>query len=112
VHGQLDSDTEIRDGENHLRERISHVLQGSTENQTAILGREGDEPAFQAQLTGFGLAFPAVSAGIFGWPVADAARIAVATVRATPSGVADARFVLFSADVFAAFEVALAQAPG
>ncbi len=59
------------------------------------------------------VAFPAVSAGIFGWPVADAARIAVATVRATPSGVADARFVLFSADVFAAFEVALAaQAPG
>jgi len=54
------------------------------------------------------VAFPAVSAGIFGWPVADAARIAVATVRATPSGVADARFVLFSADVFASFERELA----
>ncbi len=31
------------------------------------------------------VAFPAVSAGIFGWPVEDAARIAVAAVRATPS---------------------------
>ena len=59
------------------------------------------------------LAFPAVSAGIFGWPVADAARIAVATVRGTPSRVEDMRFVLFSPDVFAAFEVAIAtQAPG
>jgi O-acetyl-ADP-ribose deacetylase (regulator of RNase III) len=59
------------------------------------------------------IAFPAVSAGIFGWPVADAARIAVAAVRAAPSHVADARFVLFSRDVLAAFEVALAAAaPG
>jgi O-acetyl-ADP-ribose deacetylase (regulator of RNase III) len=59
------------------------------------------------------IAFPAVSAGIFGWPVADAARIAVAAVRATPSGVADTRFVLLSADVFAAFQRALgAEQPG
>src|SRR5215472_14187977 len=57
------------------------------------------------------LAFPAVSAGIYGWPVDDAARIAVATVRATPSRVSDARFVLFSPDVFAAFEDALAADP-
>jgi hypothetical protein len=54
VHDQLDSDTERRNGENHHRERSSHLLQGSTEN-LAILGREGDEPVFQAQLTGFGL---------------------------------------------------------
>jgi O-acetyl-ADP-ribose deacetylase len=57
------------------------------------------------------VAFPAVSAGIFGWPVADAARIAVAAVRATPSHVDDARFVLFSADVLTAFEDALAARP-
>ena len=59
------------------------------------------------------VAFPAVSAGIFGWPVEDAARIAVAAVRTTPSRVEDARFVLLTRDVFAAFEQALAeQAPG
>lgn len=49
------------------------------------------------------VAFPAVSAGIFGWPVVDAARIAVSTVRETPTQVAEARFVLFTADVYAAF---------
>ncbi len=54
------------------------------------------------------VAFPAVSAGIFGWPLDDAARIAVTTVHATPSRVGDARFVLLNADAFAAFERALA----
>ena len=54
------------------------------------------------------VAFPAVSAGIYGWPLDDAARIALGTVRATPTDVQVVRFVLFSADVHAAFERALA----
>src|SRR5260370_1367797 len=33
----------------------SHVFQGRAKYRTASPGREGDEPAFQAQLTGFGL---------------------------------------------------------
>jgi O-acetyl-ADP-ribose deacetylase (regulator of RNase III) len=50
------------------------------------------------------VAFPAVSAGIYGWPVDDAARIAVGTVRTTPTKVTEARFVLFTDDVYGAFE--------
>ncbi|GAA1100786.1 O-acetyl-ADP-ribose deacetylase [Pseudonocardia alni] len=56
------------------------------------------------------VAFPAVSAGVYGWPVADAARIAVATVREVAeagTAVTEVRFVLFSDDVLAAFETAL-----
>lgn len=49
------------------------------------------------------IAFPAVSAGIYGWPVDDAARIAVETVRGTATRVEDVRFVLFTPDVYAAF---------
>jgi O-acetyl-ADP-ribose deacetylase (regulator of RNase III) len=56
------------------------------------------------------VAFPAVSAGIYGWPLDDAARIAVTTVRQTPSQVTEARFVLFTADVHAAFQRALSAA--
>jgi len=48
-----------------------------------------------------------VSAGIYGWPLDDAARIAVGTVRTTPAHVADVRFVLFTADVYTEFETAL-----
>lgn len=50
------------------------------------------------------IAFPAVSAGIYGWPLDDAARIAIGTVRSTPTKITDARFVLFTADAYAAFE--------
>jgi O-acetyl-ADP-ribose deacetylase (regulator of RNase III) len=48
------------------------------------------------------VAFPAVSAGIYRWPLDDAARIAVETVRDTPTSVQEARFVLFSDEVLAA----------
>jgi O-acetyl-ADP-ribose deacetylase (regulator of RNase III) len=54
------------------------------------------------------VAFPAISAGIYGWPVDDAARQAVAGVReASVEHVAEVRFVLFSEPVLAAFEAAL-----
>ncbi len=49
------------------------------------------------------VAFPAVSAGIYGWPLADAARIALTTVQNTPTSVREARFVLFSNEVLDAF---------
>jgi O-acetyl-ADP-ribose deacetylase (regulator of RNase III) len=60
------------------------------------------------------VAFPAVSAGVYGWDAADVAHIAVATVRewaqATHdhAGVERVRFVLFSEALLAAFEEPLA----
>lgn len=53
------------------------------------------------------VAFPAVSAGSFGWPLDDAARIAVDTVRNAGTAVREARFVLFSDEVLAAFRRAV-----
>jgi O-acetyl-ADP-ribose deacetylase (regulator of RNase III) len=44
------------------------------------------------------VAFPAISTGIYGWPLADAARIALGTVSETECEVVDeVRFVLFGA---------------
>lgn len=55
------------------------------------------------------VAFPAVSAGVYGWPLDDAARIAVATVREHQArSVREVRFVLFGPDAYAAFQSALA----
>ncbi len=51
------------------------------------------------------VAFPAVSTGIYGWPLDDGARIAVATARSEGEGFEEVRFVLFderSYGVFAA----------
>ena len=54
------------------------------------------------------MAFPAISAGIYGWPIDDAARQAVAGVRAaTVEHVQEVRFVLFDDRALAAFEAAL-----
>ena len=49
------------------------------------------------------VAFPAVSAGIYGWPMDDAARIAVETVRATRTAVEEVMFVLFDEPAYEAF---------
>jgi O-acetyl-ADP-ribose deacetylase len=54
------------------------------------------------------VAFPAISAGIYGWPMDDAARQAVAGVReAVVEHVQEVRFVLFDEPALAAFEAAL-----
>ncbi|MFJ9847895.1 O-acetyl-ADP-ribose deacetylase [Streptomyces sp. NPDC101150] len=49
------------------------------------------------------VAFPAISTGAYGWPMEDAARIAVETVRETETAVEEVRFVLFDERSFAAF---------
>jgi O-acetyl-ADP-ribose deacetylase (regulator of RNase III) len=54
------------------------------------------------------IAFPAISAGVYGYPLAQASTIAVTTVkRAIEDDAMSVRFVLFSDDVLAAFEAAL-----
>jgi O-acetyl-ADP-ribose deacetylase len=58
------------------------------------------------------VAFPAVSAGIYGWPADSAARIAIDAVRESGADIAEARFVLFTEDVYRAFERAAGSAPG
>ena len=53
------------------------------------------------------MAFPAVSAGAYGWPLDDAARIAVSTVRTATTAVEEVRFVLFGRRAYDAFAAAL-----
>lgn len=55
------------------------------------------------------VAFPAVSAGAYGWPVEDAARQAITAVRQADTRVAEVRFVLFSDETYSAFQRALAE---
>ena len=55
------------------------------------------------------VAFPAISAGVYGWPLEDAARQAVAGVREVePEHVTEVRFVLVDDRALAAFRAALA----
>lgn len=64
-----------------------------------------------AELGAETVAFPAVSTGIFRWPMDDAARIAIRTVReAATAPVREVRFVLFDQAAHDVFATALAEA--
>jgi O-acetyl-ADP-ribose deacetylase len=83
-----------------------------TEDRSAVLASCYRESLRVAEDVGARtVAFPAVSAGVYGWPAASCARIAVNAVRQSAAGIAEARFVLFSENVYAAFERAAAS-PG
>ncbi|ACU71153.1 Appr-1-p processing domain protein [Catenulispora acidiphila DSM 44928] len=49
------------------------------------------------------IAFPAISTGIYGWPIADAAHIAIAAITTTATNVKEVRFVLFDDAAYEAF---------
>lgn len=82
----------------------------SSEDRSALLAscyRESLRTA--VELGARTVAFPAISTGIYGWPMDDGARIAVRTVveEAAPP-VEEVRFVLFDAHAYAEFEEVLA----
>jgi O-acetyl-ADP-ribose deacetylase len=53
------------------------------------------------------VAFPAISTGVYGYPLDEAAPVAIAAVRGADTGVEEVRFVLFGRDASEAFERAL-----
>ena len=68
-----------------------------------------DAPAAPAGLGARTVAFPAVSAGAYGWDADEVALVAVDAVRGAPApGVELVRFVLFSERLEDAFATALA----
>jgi O-acetyl-ADP-ribose deacetylase len=53
------------------------------------------------------IAFPAIATGIYGFPVGEAARIAVATVKSTPTKVEVIRLIAFDAATEEALQAAI-----
>jgi O-acetyl-ADP-ribose deacetylase (regulator of RNase III) len=55
------------------------------------------------------VAFPAISTGVFGYPVQEAASVAINAVRDARTSVDEVRFVLFDDEAFDAFHRALGE---
>jgi O-acetyl-ADP-ribose deacetylase (regulator of RNase III) len=55
------------------------------------------------------VAFPAISTGVYGYPVEEASSVAIDAVRRADTSVEEVRFVLFGRDAFEAFERALGR---
>jgi len=53
------------------------------------------------------VAFPAISTGVYRYPIESAAAIAISTVAEATTDVEEVRFVLHGADAYATFERAL-----
>ncbi|MZF84531.1 O-acetyl-ADP-ribose deacetylase [Streptomyces sp. SID5643] len=76
----------------------------TTEDRSGLLAscyRESLRVA--ADLGARSVAFPAISTGVYGWPMDDGARIAIETVRAAGTTVEQVRFVLFDRPAYEAF---------
>ena len=57
------------------------------------------------------VAFPAISTGVYGYPLDEAAPVAIAAVAGATTNVEEVRFVLFDASAYRTFERALAALP-
>jgi O-acetyl-ADP-ribose deacetylase len=55
------------------------------------------------------VAFPAISTGVYGYPLEEAAPVAIEAIRGADTNVREVRFVLFDEDAHRAFEQALAK---
>jgi O-acetyl-ADP-ribose deacetylase (regulator of RNase III) len=80
----------------HVIHTVGPVWEGGGQGETAVLAscyRRSLEIA--DELGARALAFPAIATGVYGFPPEQAARIAVATIRSTPTGLTRVLLVAF-----------------
>jgi O-acetyl-ADP-ribose deacetylase (regulator of RNase III) len=80
----------------------------ATEDRSGLLASCHKEPLRIAdELGAETIAFPAISTGVFGYPVEEASVVAVEAVRRAATSVGQVRFVLLGHSAFEAFGRAL-----
>ncbi|WP_327163233.1 O-acetyl-ADP-ribose deacetylase [Streptomyces zaomyceticus] len=107
--GQAVATTAGRLPARHVIHTVGPVWSGETDRSELLASCYRESLRVADELGDRTVAFPAISTGIYGWPMGDGARIAVETVRAMPTEVAEVRFVLFDASAYAAFEAAVGE---
>lgn len=84
-----------------------------SENRSGLLaGCHAESLRVADELGAKTVAFPAISTGVYGYPLDEAASIAIRAVREAETGVEEVRFVLFGLAAYEAFERALAESGG
>jgi O-acetyl-ADP-ribose deacetylase (regulator of RNase III) len=86
---------------------VGPVWSGSEQDALLLASCHTEALRVSDELGARTVAFPAISTGVYGYPLSDAARVAIAATRASGSRVEEVRFVLFDDPAHAAFEAAL-----
>jgi len=86
---------------------VGPVYSGSEADPTRLASCHTRSLAVADELGAATVAFPAISTGVFGYPLEEAAPVAVAAVRAASTRVQEVRFVLFGPEAYEAFERAI-----
>jgi O-acetyl-ADP-ribose deacetylase (regulator of RNase III) len=87
---------------------VGPVWHGGDQGEPALLAGACRRSLEVADAVGArSVAFPAISTGIFGYPLDEATDVAVATVRGTSTAVELVRFVCFDGTTLAAYEARL-----
>ena len=99
----------------HVIHTVGPIWRGGSQGEPELLSsayRESLKLAAENNLSS--LAFPSISTGVYGYPVNEAARVAINTVTAFLSrgttSIKEVAFVLFDARTFAAYASALREA--
>jgi O-acetyl-ADP-ribose deacetylase len=95
----------------HVIHTVGPVWKGGTAGEPELLAScYRRSLAVADELGARTVAFPAISTGIYGYPADQAARIAVQTLRSTPTNVERVRLVAFDAGTHATLTRALDEA--
>ncbi|MDH2392032.1 O-acetyl-ADP-ribose deacetylase [Streptomyces sp. HNM0663] len=93
--GNLDAD--------HVIHTVGPVWSASEDRSEVLASCYREALRVADELGARTVAVPAISTGVYRWPMEDAARIAVETVRQTRTAVQEVRFVAFDEGAYRAF---------
>lgn len=86
---------------------VGPIYSGSPEDPRLLASCHTESLRVADELGAATVAFPAISTGVYGYPLELAAPVAIAAVRGADTKVEEVRFVLFGEDAYRAFERAL-----
>ena len=89
---------------------VGPVYSGSEEDPVLLASCHTQALRVADELGAKSVAFPAISTGVYGYPLDEAAEVAIGAVRDAQTDVDEVRFVLFGNEAYGAFERALERA--